>query len=298
MIHPSGGTRDTLLAPCKVNLTLDVFAPRSDGFHDLDSVVMKFLPADELNMDWRHRPGEEGVMLTCDDPNLPTNEKNLAYRAATDFMSAFGIQGKVQIALRKRLPYQAGLGSASSDAAVVLNWLSAHLSNNSKKLLQVAAGIGSDVPLFLGGRLVRMQGRGEQVGSLHLPLPIYHGVIVKPHVGVSTPMAYKLLDAIADRQPGNATQNFLSVLQSSPNDLNAIASALGNDFEAAVLPAFAEVADAHRAVRDAGALRALLCGSGSAVFGLAQDAGQAETMARKLRETNRFAWVEVAESLP
>lgn len=287
-----------LYAPCKVNLTLDVFAPRPDGFHDLDSVVMKFLPADELEVDWSYTPGEEGITLTCDDPNLPTNEKNLAYRAAADFMAAFEIQGTVQIALRKRLPYQAGLGSASSDAAAVLDYLSEQLSHDSAKVWQVAAGIGSDVPLFLGGRLIHMQGRGERVESIHLPLPIYHGVIVKPHVGVPTPVAYRLLDAIPDRRSSNATQNLLSVLQSSPNDLQAIASALGNDFEAAVLPAFPEVAEAHRAITEAGALRALLCGSGAAVFGLAESAEHAGAMAQALRETDRFAWVEVAESLP
>lgn len=287
-----------LYAPCKVNLTLDVFAPRADGFHDLDSVVMKFLPADELEVDWSYIPGEAGITLTCDDPNLPTNEKNLAYRAAFDFMAAFEIQGTVQIALRKRLPYQAGLGSASSDAAAVLGYLSGQLSHDSAKVWQVAEGIGSDVPLFLGGRLIHMQGRGERVEPIHLPLPIYHGVIVKPHVGVPTPMAYRLLDAIPARRSGNATQNLLSVLQSSPNDLQAIASALGNDFEVAVLPAFPEVAEAHRAVTEAGALRALLCGSGAAVFGLAKSAEHAGAMAQALRETDRFAWVEVAESLP
>jgi 4-diphosphocytidyl-2-C-methyl-D-erythritol kinase len=73
---------------------------------------------------------------------------------------------------------------------------------------------------------------------------------------------------------------------------------MGNDFEAAILPAFSAVADAHRAMKHAGALRALLCGSGSAVFGLAESAEHAEEMARELREANRFAWVEVAESLP
>ena len=87
------------------------------------------------------------------------------------------------------------------------------------------------------------------------------------------------------------------MLQSNPNDLSAIASALGNDFEQAILPAFPEVAEAHRAVQGAGSLRALLCGSGSAVFGLALSAEHAGEMTRALRESQRFAWVEVAESL-
>ncbi len=289
---------DTEYAPCKVNLTLDVFAPRPDGFHDLDSVVLKFSPGDQLRIDWEYVPGEQGIVLTCDDPNLPTDRRNLAYRAAEDFMTAYGVPGTVRIDLKKRLPYQAGLGSASSDAAAVLRSLADVLSNDPQKLRRVAAGIGSDVPLFLESRLVRMRGRGEQVEPLHLSLPQFHGVLVKPRVGVPTPAAYKLLDVIPDRHPGEATQNLLSVLQSTPDDLYAVASAFGNDFEAAVLPAFPEVADCHRAVTDAGAMRALLCGSGSAVFGLATSAEHAGTMSRILRETDRYAWVEVAESLP
>ncbi|MBC8136189.1 MAG: hypothetical protein H8F28_09910, partial [Fibrella sp.] len=171
-------------------------------------------------------------------------------------------------------------------------------TESEEELAEIAASIGSDVPLFLILGAVHIRGRGDIVEPLGVPIPTLYGVIVKPHVGVPTPAAYKLLDAIPDRVPGKATQNLLSVLQSSPNDLHAVASALGNDFEQAVLPAFPGVADAHDFVGKTGALRALLCGSGSAVFGLAESAGHADTMARKLRETNRFAWVEVAESLP
>jgi 4-diphosphocytidyl-2-C-methyl-D-erythritol kinase len=240
--------------------------------------------------------------LWCDDPELPTDERNLAYLAAKRY-----IEGKahftVLLELHKRLPYQAGLGSASSDAAAVLQALQqnpdAHYPTASQEeMMAMAASIGSDVPLFLMPGTVRIQGRGEIVKSLGKHIPTFHGLIVKPRVGVPTPSAFKLLDAIPGRVPGDATQNLLSVLQSSPNDLQAIASALGNDFEAAVLPAFPQVAEAHRVVTGVGALRALLCGSGSAVFGLADSAEHAEAMARALRETNRFAWVEVAESLP
>ncbi|MBC8136049.1 MAG: 4-(cytidine 5'-diphospho)-2-C-methyl-D-erythritol kinase [Fibrella sp.] len=291
----------TVYAPCKVNLTLDVFPPRPDGFHDLDSVVVKLSPSDEIRYCTRFTP-QSIVQLWCSDPALPTGEKNLAYLAAKRYMDDKA-HCSVLLELNKRLPYQAGLGSASSDAATVLQALQQnpdrfYETESENKLMVIASSIGSDVALFMVPGAVRMRGRGDIVERLGLPMPTLHGVLVKPHVGVPTPAAYQLLDAIPDRTSGSATQNLVSVLQSSPNDLSAIASALGNDFEAAVLPAFPEVAEAHRAVRDAGALRVLLGGSGSAVFGLAESADQASTMARALRETNRFAWVEVAESLP
>lgn len=288
-----------IFAPCKVNLTLDVFAPRADGFHDLDSLVMKFTPEDALTVEWENVPGESGVFLTCDDPALPTDERNLAFRAARDFLAAFEIPGTVRIHLWKRVPYQAGLGSASSDAGAVLRSLADILCNDAEKLHRVAAAIGSDVPLFLAGQPVRMRGRGELVEALYLPLPQLHGVLVKPHVGVPTPTAYKLLDALPGRVPGARTQNLLSVLQSTPNDLAAVAGALGNDFEAAILPAFPEVQTAHRALTDAGAIRALLCGSGSACFGLAESHEHAGAIAERLRtDSDWFQWVAVAESLP
>lgn len=297
---------------CKVNLSLDVFLPREDGFHNLDSVVNRLSPRDEIFVSWEDSPIQD-VTLVCDDPGLPTDDTNLACKAAREYLKRFlpGLPVRVTIDLAKKLPYQAGLGGGSSNAATVLDQMWANHFNYETRvrqdlgsieacdqLIAVAASIGSDVPLFLIPGAVRMQGRGEIVESLDVHVPTLHGVLIKPFGGVPTPKAYKLLDAIPDRCPGNATQNLLSVLQSSPEDLYAVASALGNDFEAAVLPAFPEVADAHRAVTEAGAIRALLCGSGSAVFGLAESVEHADALARTLRETNRFAWVEVAESLP
>ncbi|MBC7807753.1 MAG: 4-(cytidine 5'-diphospho)-2-C-methyl-D-erythritol kinase [Akkermansiaceae bacterium] len=291
----------TVYAPCKVNLTLDVFPPRPDGFHDLDSVVVKLSPSDEIRYCTRFTP-RSIVQLWCSDPSLPTEEKNLAYLAAKRYIGGKA-HFSVLLELNKRLPYQAGLGSASSDAAAVLQALQQnpdrfYETESEDNLMAIASSIGSDVALFMAAGTVRMRGRGDIVERLGVPMPLLHGVLVKPHVGVPTPAAYQLLDAVLGRAPGSATQNLLSVLQSSPNDLSAIASALGNDFEPVVLPAFPEVAQAHHTVREMGALRTLLCGSGSAVFGLAESADQASTMARALRETNRFAWVEVAESLP
>jgi len=298
-------------APCKVNLTLDVFPPRPDGFHDLDSIVVQFLPGDEVISlcRWDSQPG---IQLTCNDPSLPTDERNLAYRAAALFAERRKLGNvTVHISLVKRLPHQAGLGGGSSDAAAVLEALAERFPTKPSTLQKIAAEIGSDVPLFLESGPIRMRGRGEIVEPLkkassgsqtvqtlrkYLHPSNLFGVIVKPHVGVSTGPAYKLLDEIPGRTPGNATEQLISVLQSDPVDLHAIAEAMSNDFEQAILPAFPEVAEAHRAVTHAGALRALLCGSGSAVFGLATDRKHAAAMAQTLWDSNRYAWVEAAES--
>src|SRR5262249_27920258 len=164
---------------------------------------------------------------------------------------------------------QAGLGGGSSDAAAVLRALAELYPGVAapEALAELGAEIGSDVPLFLAGSsLVRMRGRGEVVEPLALPLPPLYGVLVQPDIGVATADAYGLLDAMEDRRPGGATPSLLAALREGTETADDLAGFLANDFETVVLAHYPEVAAAYRAVREAGALRALLCGSGSAVF--------------------------------
>ena len=299
-------TARKISAPAKINLTLDIGPPRPDGFHGIDSVVMPLAaPADTLEMAAFFGDDPQRLTLTCDDPALPTDDSNLAYRAARLFLEHFGgdtiDRFHLDIALYKLLPYQAGLGGGSSDAAAVLRVLSRMVLDadaaDVPDVLAIAARVGSDVPLFLKGGLVRMQGRGELVTPLPSRLPPLWGVIVKPSVGVPTGPAYALLDALPDRAPGQATARLLALLQARAN-IEALGAALSNDFEAAILPAFPLVAHAHRTLTDAGVIRALLCGSGSAVFGLARDESHAHDLHYILHhELNaRFPWVAVAQT--
>ena len=161
-------------------------------------------------------------------------------------------------------------------------------------LADIAADVGSDVPLFLHCRPVRMRGRGERVEPIAAPLPELHGVIVKPDISVPTAAAYGLLDALPNRLRCTSSQRFLNFLVTRPS-IDAIAAALYNDFEAAILPAFPEIASAHRCVTAAGCLRALLCGSGSAIFGLARDAAHAAELTYAL--TGRFDYATISRSI-
>jgi len=299
-------------APCKVNLTLDVFPPRPDGFHDLDSVVAKFTPVDLLTV--RYDPGEtedgepiaerrpSNIEFSCSDASLPQGVDNLVLRAAAEYLSRRDLApggAAWRVRLEKRVPHQAGLGGGSSDAAAMLEALHAFYMGGGRASTDAdaagaAAAVGSDVPLFLHHGPVRMRGRGEVIEGLPAPLPRLFGVIVKPAVGVPTGPAYAALDALPGRRPGCATDRMLAALADGA-DVEAVAGVMGNDFEAAILPAYPEVAEAHRAVTAAGALRTLLCGSGSAVFGLARDREHAERLTNEL--TGRFPWVHFAEGL-
>jgi 4-diphosphocytidyl-2-C-methyl-D-erythritol kinase len=165
-------------------------------------------------------------------------------------------------------------------------------------LVDLAAQLGSDVPLFLApadASLLRMRGRGEIIEPVTPPLPRLFGVLVRPNASVPTGPAYALLDARPGRVPGAATRAFIEALTARARNAEKLAPLLANDFEQAILPAYPAVAGAHRAVTEAGALRALLCGSGSAVFGLARDHAHARALCRAL--CGRFPWVKLARSL-
>ena len=297
-------------APCKINLTLDVFAPRPDGFHDIASLVVPMAyPADTITVsaDFLDDPdAPTQIILTCDDPALPTGDNNLAYRAARDFADVFfpetGVQ--IRVGLQKRLPYQAGLGGGSSDAATVLRLLRRrhfgrsflHDPLGKETFWGIASRLGSDVPLFLVGGPVWVGGRGEMVEPLRFSLPPIFGVLVKPGVGSPTGQAYALLDALMTRRAEAltyATRTIETALATRRvYGADNLGPLLHNDFEAAILPAYPDINAAHQAVQEAGAVRALLCGSGSAVFGLAQD----RVHARALAETLRGKFPYVAET--
>jgi 4-diphosphocytidyl-2-C-methyl-D-erythritol kinase len=241
---------------------------------------------------------------------------------------------QVWITLAKRLPAQAGLGAGSSNAATVLKAIGEALEAPIEALFPLAAQLGSDVALFLNpspgsfpqGKegelrgLVRMRGRGEIIEPVALKIPKFYGVLARPAIGVPTGPAYALLDALPNRAPGNATVRallpppLLPILggrewrgASNPSQLPSFQPAsaglgggaggggLSNDFEAAVLPAYPEVAALHAALTDAGAVRALLCGSGSSVFGLARDRAHALELVKKL--AGKIAWLKLVESL-
>jgi 4-diphosphocytidyl-2-C-methyl-D-erythritol kinase len=274
----------TLRAPAKLNLTLEVLARRSDGYHGIRSVMVPIELSDELAIEPSDR-----FCFACDRPDLD-DERNLAVAA----LRALGEPPHVRVLLHKRIPVQAGLGGGSSDAAAILRAaMSGALGRQPPRdWLQIARAIGSDVPFFLTDSAALVEGTGERVTPAGTP-PRWYAAIVKPPVQISTAAAYAEIDRRERPQRarnGSASLEMLAALQRA--DFARVQSLLQNDFHDVIAARTPQIARAIDALTAAGAARALLAGSGSCVFALAPDRDEAERIVARLDlpdEYERFA---------
>ncbi|MBC8002804.1 MAG: 4-(cytidine 5'-diphospho)-2-C-methyl-D-erythritol kinase [Opitutaceae bacterium] len=272
-------------SPCKVNLILNILGRRSDGYHELETIMQPVPLHDTLRYE---KAGSSGVHLTCSDPTLPVDSSNLVYKAANRFLKASGRLDGIKIHLEKRLPMAAGLGGGSGNAGttlLALNELFGH-PLNVHQLQAVAAGIGSDVPFFLQDRPALATGRGEVVAALPR-FPALQGawlLLVHPGFGISTPWAYQQLaqhpEALNGR-PGRA-RHLANLLQGP--DLSAAAGQFYNSLEAPALLKFPLLALFQQFFREHGAAGTLMSGSGSTTFALASDRLAAERLLEKFLE--------------
>ena len=276
-------TSVTRNAYAKINLTLDVGPRRPDGYHDIRSVMQTLALHDTLTV--TRTPEHPGVVLevTGDEAgDVPADASNLVVQAAVRLQKSAAAratltadQSGLHILLEKRIPAQAGMGGGSSDAAAALlavaSLLDIHLS--LRRLTELAATLGADVPFFLDGGTALVEGIGEQI-TLLPPAPPFAVVVVKPPVGVSTALAYAALDADATRETGRATERWLTGEET-----------FANDFERVVLAAYQEIARAYSVLtwtdETGESFRPLLCGSGAALFCRASNEAAAERLAAR-----------------
>lgn len=281
-------------AYAKVNLTLDVLGKRPDGYHDIASVMQAVSLHDTLFVSARTAPG---VSLDCGGPTaagVPHGEGNLVWLAANAVLQCAGKpDAGVAIHLTKTIPARAGLGGGSSDAASAILAVERLLGvDTGRQRIEIAAALGADVPFFLSGATAVVRGRGEIVTPL-ASTPAYWLVIVKPDISVSTAWAYDYLDASPGRVSFHATDRMVEALAAS--DWRRATSLLCNDFELPVFEAHPQLAWLQDEMNMAGVLGARLCGSGSALFGVAADRAGAERAALALGR--RYAQVYIAETL-
>jgi 4-diphosphocytidyl-2-C-methyl-D-erythritol kinase len=258
-------------APAKINLGLHVLRTRADGFHDVETVLHRIGWADTVTV----APAET-LRMTCSDPALPTDERNLCMQAALRLASACDVDRGAQIHLDKRVPYGAGLGGGSSDAAATLQALVElwNLDTKTDDLHRVAATIGSDVPFFLlDAPAACATGRGDVLTPLtvdgetvRLDVPI---LIVVPPVSISTPDAYERVTPQDTDRPSVCTTV-------ASGDAERWSETLINDFETPMADAYPPVEAARAVLERHGATYVSLSGSGAAVYGIFPTADQAQ----------------------
>jgi 4-diphosphocytidyl-2-C-methyl-D-erythritol kinase len=178
-----------VLAPAKINLSLKILGRRSDGFHEIETVIAPISLYDEIKVE--KRSGKTGIVFRCDVPSVPQGDDNLVVRAAKAFVAKAKIDAAISIELQKKIPHGAGLGGGSSDAASTLLALNQLFETNLPReaLSKMAETIGSDIPFFIFQSAAVCKGRGELVTALKLRQSLSL-LLLKPGFAVSTSWAY------------------------------------------------------------------------------------------------------------
>lgn len=275
----------TLSAFAKLNLTLDILGTRRDGYHELDMVMQAVSLHDDVTVTINTGRAWE---LTCEDsagnqiPGVPCDEKNLAWRAAQTFLQATGLPDPgVAIRIVKRIPDRAGLAGGSADAAAVLRGLNTLFATalDTKKLCELGALCGSDVPFCTLGGTARAKGRGEVLSPLPLDA-VQHYVICKPDFGISTPRLFDLSDQYPTQEHPDP-ETLLACLRAA--DTMAAGPLLCNVLEPVAALDHPQILSIREDLLGAGACGARMTGSGSAVFGLFSDEISAKQAAELLK---------------
>jgi 4-diphosphocytidyl-2-C-methyl-D-erythritol kinase len=274
--------------PAKVNLHLAVGGLRPDGYHEVTTVYHAISIYDEVSA----RRGDQ-LTLTMEGEGagiLPLDESNLVLRAARALAAETGVPAQARLHLRKQIPVAGGLAGGSADAAAALVACDALWGTGLSRdeLAQIAASVGSDVPFLVHGGTALGTGRGETVSPVLARSSAWHWVIALAEVGLSTPAVYQELDRLrtAGRAdpPLGAPDGLLGALRQ--RDPAVLAAALGNDMQVATLSLRPALAATLASGQKAGALAAMVSGSGPTCVFLARDAGHASALAAELVDSD------------
>lgn len=271
--------RVVIQAPCKLNLTLDITGDGGDGYHLLDTVMLTASLSDVVIISSREEPG---ISITSNWDSIPLDESNLAVVAARRFFAATGCPERgLSIHLDKRIPIEAGLAGGSADGAAVLTGLNflCDTALDPTKMKALGLEVGSDVPFCLLGRCVRAGGRGERLESVSAPAGMGAlFVIAKPPERMSTRLAYQQYDEWRGELCHPSGDAMVQALETG--DLSAVGAAMGNVFsQVCSLP---ETVALCQKMKEAGALGAVMTGSGTAVAGLFGEEEKARACIQRL----------------
>lgn len=292
----------TQAAHAKVNVALHVGECRPDGYHPVATVIQRLELHDEVQFRVARRPaGGLEIVVTADQPGVPSGKPNLAWKAAnllTPELEAAGYgDARIEIHLQKRIPVAAGLAGGSADAAAVLDGLNRRLglSIDDETLMTRAAALGSDVPACLVGGTVLCTGRGERVRSI-ASLKLWW-VLANPGGELSVGDVYREFDGLerakgaAGRGPHQLEAAIRPLVDAlARGDLTQVAACLHNDLQEAASRCHVGVAPLLAQMNEQGTLGALVSGSGPTVAGLVPDPATAQRIAAALAEAGHWVW--------
>ncbi|MBX3350487.1 MAG: 4-(cytidine 5'-diphospho)-2-C-methyl-D-erythritol kinase [Nitrospira sp.] len=258
-----------VFAPAKINLVLRILDRRTDGYHNLWSLMQTVQVEDEITL--ALTGAHSGVTLRCDEPSLKTDDSNLVSRAAMAVMEQSGRTGGLDITLAKRIPMGAGLGGGSSDAAATIIGLNQlfSLGWSAEQMAHIGQTLGSDVSFFFFAPSATVAGRGEQVAPIRIK-GMRWVVLVNPGFPVETKWAYQQLTA---NRAGVVplSQSHAMLEQASELGWEQVLEAAENDFEGPVFKAYPLLQEIKHRLLALEADVALLSGSGATVFGVFRD---------------------------
>jgi len=248
-------------SPAKVNLCLEILNRDKSGFHEIKTIFYQVDLYDELIFF-----DNDNFELNCNNPQVPTDQNNLIYKAYRLLKDTFKINKSIRVELTKNIPLEAGLGGGSSNAAATLKALNQlwELNITNNQLRELGAHIGMDVPFFIEGGIALGTHFGELITPINSKLKL-NLLLIKPKFSINTCQAYSNLNFTFPK-PERNINNCRKALESG--DLDLLIKSMHNDFEESLLPKYPKIQEIKDQLIDRGAKRTLLSGSGSCVFGV------------------------------
>ena len=257
-------------AYAKVNITLDVVGKREDGYHLLKMIMQNIDIYDVITIE----KIESGIEITCNKPYVPTDERNLAYKAAKLFKNTFNITSGLSINIKKNIPVAAGLAGGSTDCAAVLKIMNKlfQVNADNEKLMELGVKLGADVPYCIDGGTALCEGIGEVLTTLK-PFKNHIIVLVKPPFGVSTKEVYKNFDL---GRVKNHPETDKVIAYMNEYNLYEVAKNMKNLLENVTLKKHKIISSIKSEMESLGAIKAMMSGSGPTVFAFFDDMMKAQ----------------------
>ena len=273
----------TVIAPAKINLSLDILGVDERGYHLLDMIMQTVSLFERVTVSKK----EKDITLSSNARYIPTDSKNVAVKAAMLFFEYTGIQGGVHIHIKKTVPIKAGMAGGSADAAGVIVGLDKIYETNltRQQMCEIGAKAGSDVPFMIMGGTKRVQGVGEIIKPCP-PMPRCHLVICMPYKGVSTPAAFANYDTLGEK---TLVETDKLVAAMEENDIYGVAKYMANDLEKAAASEYTQ--PIKEELIQQGAIGSVMTGSGAAVFGVFDDEDKAKAAVEYFRGRVRSVFI-------